>query len=259
MRILLTNDDGFHAPGLIAMYRAIADMGDVVVVAPSTVQSATGHAVTFDRPIQTQRRRVLTDHGEEILGTAVEGRPADCVKLALNRLVDEPVDLVISGMNAGCNIGINVFYSGTVGAALEGAIQGVPSIAVSLHIGDRTKTPWDRAAIVARGVIDEMMSGPLDPSVMMNLNIPILDDDAEPAGLKVLPVSTSALIDDYHQSHDLSGDHGYTAVDSVAFRHTPPGSDVEAIFDRFITLTPLCIDLTHHEQVNEWSKHFNGK
>ena len=152
MRILLTNDDGITAPGLAAMYRSLSRLGQVHVVAPMDGQSAIGHAVTIYQPIVTRKQTVVTEFGDQFEGVAVEGRPADCVKLAINYLLDEPVDLVVSGMNEGVNMGINVLYSGTVAAAREGAIQGVRSIAVSLFIGDRKQTRWldaaDHAGIV---------------------------------------------------------------------------------------------------------------
>ena len=155
MRILLTNDDGLRAPGIQALYEALVDahgefaasgegggpLGEVTAIAPLTVQSATSHGVTFHEPLMIQQDRLGWGGDESMTGTAVDGRPADCVKLAIASLWPERFgagtrpDLLISGMNAGANVGINVIYSGTVAAALEGAFLGIPSIAVSLHIG----------------------------------------------------------------------------------------------------------------------------
>ena len=125
MRILLTNDDGILAPGIEALYRALADLGDVEVVAPETTQSAVAHAITVLAPMAAHRLNVKN----VFEGWSVDGRPADCVKLAMLELLDRPPDFVVSGINAGVNTGINVLYSGTVAGAAEGAFFGVPSAA----------------------------------------------------------------------------------------------------------------------------------
>ena len=256
MRILLTNDDGIDAPGIRALYDAVKDMGDVTVVAPAEVQSAMGHAVTFHRPIKCASWACESGNGYR--GTAVDGRPADCVKLAVNHLMPDPPDLVLSGMNAGANIGINVIYSGTVAAAMEAAFYGFPSIAVSLHIGKPAKTRWQAAATHARRAIDEILNGPLQPHTVINLNVPILDDGAEPKGIKVVPISTSPLTDRYEASEDPSGDTSYAAMSGMSFRHTPEDSDVAALFDKYVTVTPLHFDLTHRPQLQAWAKHLSA-
>src|SRR5215470_568949 len=131
VRILLTNDDGIYAPGLRALRKELLELGSVTVVAPATEQSAAGHSVTLLNPLLVSE--VFEDDAKTSLGWAVEGRPADCVKLALLELLREPPDVIISGLNAGSNAGINVLYSGTVAAAIEGAFFRKTSIAVSLE------------------------------------------------------------------------------------------------------------------------------
>src|SRR5258705_12503106 len=128
--ILLTNDDGITAPGLVAMYRHLTDMGEVHVVAPETVQSATGHGITLSQPLLTSK----VDVENAFSGTAVAGSPADCVKVAVSELTPRRPDLVISGINSGANVGVNVIYSGTVAAAIEAAFLGLPAGAVSLFL-----------------------------------------------------------------------------------------------------------------------------
>src|SRR4030095_6054463 len=130
MLILLTNDDGIQAPGIVAMYRELVKLGEVHVIAPETVQSATGHGITISAPLLTNRVTVEN----AFTGIAVDGRPADCVKLAVSQFLPRQPDLVVSGMNSGANVGINVIYSGTIAAAVEAAFLGLPSIAVSLHL-----------------------------------------------------------------------------------------------------------------------------
>ncbi len=249
MRILLTNDDGIEAPGLAALYEAIADLGEVHVVAPADVESATSHAVTFHRPIPVGERRM-----PGFTGLAVGGRPADCVKLAITDLVPQPIDLCISGMNAGANVGINVIYSGTVGAAMEAAFIGVPSIAVSLHVGDPKAIRWEAAAQHARQTIDRVLDGPVQPHTVVNMNIPILDGGAEPVGVKAVPVCTSAMVMEYLKRPN-GDEHSYQVTSTMNFDRIHPDTDVDALFARYITLTPLHFDLTHRDHLNRWQSH----
>src|SRR3954454_7647127 len=170
MRILLTNDDGIYAPGLRAMRHELRKLGSVTVVAPATEQSAAGHSVTLLAPLIVQE--VFEDDGKTFIGWAVEGRPADCVKLALLELLKEPPDLIVSGLNAGSNAGINVLYSGTVAAAIEGAFFRRTSIAVSLEYTKPKPLDFPRAAELARRVIEQILKHPQPDGALYNINIP---------------------------------------------------------------------------------------
>lgn len=257
MRILLTNDDGIDAPGLHALYMAIRDLGEVHVVAPEKVQSATSHAVTFHRPIRVIKHQGPGGAGyEKYIGTSVGARPADCVKLAIAHLVPEPIDLVISGINAGANVGVNVIYSGTVGAAREAAFMGLPAIALSQHVGDRDAIRWDASARHARAAIDRILQGPMTPHTVVNVNIPILEeDDAVPAGIKAAPISTSSMVDQYEITPAADGSYHYRVCNAMTFRHREPDTDVAALFDGYITLTPLHHDVTDAQQLARWREH----
>src|SRR5437764_4388078 len=156
MRILLTNDDGFYAPGLNALRAELQKLGTVTVVAPATEQSAAGHSVTLLTPLLVNE--VFEADGKTFIGWAVEGRPADCVKLALLELLPDPPDLIVSGLNAGSNAGINVLYSGTVAAAIEGAFFQRTSVAVSLEYSKPKPLDFPRAADLARRVIEQIIS-----------------------------------------------------------------------------------------------------
>src|SRR3954468_21423518 len=171
VRILLTNDDGVYAPGLRALRLELLKLGEVVVVAPATEQSAVGHSVTLTTPLIVQE--VLDEHGP--IGWAVEGRPADCVKLALRELLPEPPDLVVSGLNAGSNAGINVLYSGTVAAAIEGAFFRCTSIACSLEYTRARPLDFPRAAELARRVIEQILAHRPALGSLFNVNIPSLE------------------------------------------------------------------------------------
>src|SRR5262249_31367791 len=155
MNILLTNDDGIYAPGLRALLPELKRLGEVVVVAPATEQSAVGHSVTLTTPLIVQE---VLDEERRPLGWAVEGRPADCVKLALRELLPGLPDLVVSGLNAGSNAGINVLYSGTVAAAIEGAFFRVTSVACSLEYTQLPPLDFARGAALARAVIERILS-----------------------------------------------------------------------------------------------------
>src|SRR5262245_5455263 len=147
MHILLTNDDGVYAPGLRALRAELKKLGEVMVVAPATEQSAVGHSITLLTPLLVQE---VLDENNESMGWAVEGRPADCVKLALLELLPEPPDLVVSGLNAGANAGINILYSGTVAAAIEGAFFQQTSVACSQSYSKAVPPDFSSGAALAR-------------------------------------------------------------------------------------------------------------
>jgi len=258
MKILLTNDDGIEAPGIVALYEALEGLGEIHPIAPLTVQSASGHGVTFTRPLMAQDIRV----NERMKGVAVDGRPADCVKVALRAIWQERFgedalpDLTISGMNSGANVGINVIYSGTVAAAVESAFYGVPAIAVSLHIGDRSKTDYIRAAQIARTVIDRVLEHKLDPHGVVNINIPRTESpDAPVPEIRVVHMNTAPGTDTYDRRLTPYGQVYYWAAgDGMVFAHTASESDVESLAERCVTITPLTFDLTDHARLQTWEE-----
>jgi len=257
MRIMLTNDDGIHAPGIAALHAAIRDLGEVVTIAPSEGQSATSHGITFHTPLMVEE----CSPAPHMRGFAVEGRPADCVKLGMRRIWPDLFgdgqrpDLVISGMNSGANVGINVIYSGTVGAAVEAAFLGVPSIAVSLHMGGGAPH-WRRAAEIARHAIDRVRQHEIDAHSVININVPRTHlADAPMPEIRVVNMNTAAGIDNYERRVSPSGQAYYWPNgDGMKFLHTKEGTDVEALMERFITVTPLQYDLTDYHRIAEWRK-----
>src|SRR5437588_1517512 len=172
MRILLTNDDGIYAPGLRALRPELLKLGEVLVVAPAGEQSAVGHSITLLTPLIVQE---VLDEQQRPMGWAVEGRPADCVKLALLELLPLPPDLIVSGLNAGANAGINVLYSGTVAAAIEGAFFRRTSIACSLEYRKVKPLDFTQAAAHARQVIAQIMAHRPAEGSLFNINIPALE------------------------------------------------------------------------------------
>lgn len=262
MRILLTNDDGIHAAGIEALHDAIQGLGEILVIAPSDVQSATSHGITFHEPLMCDEVVV----NDRMKGLAVDGRPADCVKLALRALWQERFgagtlpDLTLSGMNMGANVGINVIYSGTVGAAVESAFLGVPAIAVSLHLGDRSKTRYGRAAWIARQAIDWILKYPLDAHTVVNLNVPLTQrDDAPMPPIRVVQMNTAAGTDRYERRASPSGQVYYWVTGTgMEFTHTMPDSDVEALLQGCVTVTPLTYSLTDHLRLQIWKERLSA-
>src|SRR5689334_18472469 len=167
MHILLTNDDGVYAPGLRALRAELKKLGRVTVVAPAGEQSAVGHSITLLTPLLVQQ---VVDENQQPMGWAVEGRPADCVKLALMELLEEPPDLVVSGLNAGSNAGINVLYSGTVAAAIEAAFFQYTSIACSLEYTKLKPLDFPRAAELARRVVEQILAQKPAQGSLFNVN-----------------------------------------------------------------------------------------
>jgi 5'-nucleotidase len=248
MMILLTNDDGIRAPGLLAMYRELTSLGDVHVVAPEVVQSASSHGITLSTPLLTQKVAIA----DGVVGTAVDGRPADCVKLAVSQLVPRAPDLVVSGINSGANVGINVLYSGTIAAAVEAAFLGLPSIAVSLYLRDEVPTDYPRAAKLARQTIDKILAAGLRAGQVVSVNLPALQPGEPPTGTKVLRQCTRAWTDTYDRRTDPRGREYFWNSSVFTLGDTEDDTDVAALRDGYITVTPLQFDLTHYPMLREW-------
>ncbi|HIJ70535.1 MAG TPA: 5'/3'-nucleotidase SurE [Planctomycetes bacterium] len=237
MHILLTNDDGIFAPGLAAIYKKLTRLGRVSVVAPAESKSGASHSISFE-PLMCDK----VDLTGKFAGYSVNGSPADCVKLGIMELTDEKVDLVVSGMNHGANVGVNVYYSGTVAAAMEAAFFSIPSVALSVAYEE--DTDFDTAAEYGLGVIEKLL--PLSPGSVININVPMLSK-GEPKGVKVVSQSTSG----YHEHYTTQSDeHGQTLYQLGGGNHRDEKSactDTVALFDGFITVTALHFDMTDHE------------
>ncbi|MEO6436946.1 MAG: 5'/3'-nucleotidase SurE [Tepidisphaeraceae bacterium] len=248
MLILLTNDDGIMAPGIVAIYRELVKLGEVHVIAPETVQSATGHGITLTAPLLTS----LVTIENAFTGTAVDGRPADCVKLAVSQILPRQPDLVVSGMNSGANVGINVIYSGTVAAAVEAAFLGLPSIAVSLHLTADVPTDYAWASKCALPAIQSVLAAGLRGGEVININIPSLRAGEQPRGMKVVRQCTRPFIDNYERRTDPRGREYYWNSSVFSLGETENDTDVAALRDKFISLTPLQFDLTEHAMTKRW-------
>ena len=241
MRILLTNDDGVYAPGLRALRGELTKLGEVTVVAPATEQSAVGHSITILTPLIVQE--VLDDRNEP-MGWAVEGRPADCVKLALLELLPEPPDLLVSGLNAGSNAGINVLYSGTVAAAIEGAFFRRTSIACSLEYRRLRPLDFARGADVARRVIEQILAHHPADGTLFNVNIPS-PESGPIRGIRALPQNVAPYVETYDRRTDPRGRVYFWSNPEFHCPEPHPDTDVTALAEGYVTVTPLQFDLTH--------------
>lgn len=249
MKILLSNDDGILAPGLAALWNELRSLGEVAVVAPSSPQSAAAHGITVHGPIVVQRVHVPG----AFVGYSVSGRPADCVKLAITELLGGKPDLVVSGINDGANVSINILYSGTVAAAAEGALLGCPAIAVSMRQGQERDFP--RAAGLTLPIIRRLVDSELAPGQLININLPDLSP-GEPKGIRVVPQATRTFRDRFtrHTGPDQldyywlsGGDFDFTE------KHEAEG-DLDAVDAGYIAITPLHFDLTQYELLDKLAK-----
>ncbi len=250
MLILLTNDDGIYAPGLAAMERALRSWADVMLIAPQQEQSGVGHSITFLSPLVCKE----VYDGDRFRGYSVEGSPADCVKLGVAELCPKRPDLVVSGINGGLNAGINVLYSGTVAAAIEGAFFDITSVAVSLEYDEHAK--FDRAAELALAIIRQVMAqkaatqefvGPR----LFNLNIPTVALANPAPALRVVPMGVARYGESFERRVDPRGRNYYWASSDPPPPRSVHETDLTALADGFLTLTPLNFDLTHSARLAE--------
>ncbi len=251
MRILLTNDDGIYAPGLRALRDELLQMGEVTVVAPAAEQSAAGHSVTLLVPLLVQE---VFDEQKRFLGWAVEGRPADCVKLALLELLPDPPDLIVSGLNAGSNAGINVLYSGTVAAAIEGAFFRRTAIACSMAYTKAKPLDFKTGAAHARSVIEQILTKQPAPGTLFNVNIPSLEMGPV-RGIKALAQNVAPYVEQFIRRVDPRGRTYFWMGNEFGCPDPHPDTDEPALSEGFITVTPLKFDLTDRvmlEQMHSW-------
>jgi len=245
VEILLTNDDGIYAPGLESLERELRRLGHVTVVSPATEQSGVGHSITFLSPLVCKQ----VYDGERLRGWAVEGSPADCVKIGILKFCPQRPDLVVSGMNGGLNAGINVLYSGTVAAAIEGAFFGITSVAVSLEFNEHAQ--YDKAAGIARQVIEQILAQKSQEPQLYNLNIPTAALQG-PAELRVVPMSIVRYGERFIERTDPRGRTYYWAApDPVPRPAVEWETDLSALERGCVTLTPLQYNMTDHSMVKE--------
>lgn len=248
-RILVTNDDGIHAEGISVLRDALQEVGEVTVVAPERPRSASGHAITLHKPLRIEQVRM--PWGGE--GYATNGTPSDCVVLGIFAVLQGQCDLVISGINLGPNLGEDLTYSGTVSAAMEGAICGKPAIAVSVADYD-SPDYWPTARFVARLARQVLQHG-LPPSILLNVNVPNLPEH-ELQGVVITRQGRRRYEGRVEERHDPRGRPYFWLGGEIIEDIAGEGSDGEAVMQGKISITPLHLDLTHYqfaETLRGWS------
>lgn len=244
MYFLVTNDDGYQAPGIIALAEALASISRVSVVAPNRNRSGASHSLTLDRPLR------VTQNETGFL--SVDGTPTDCVHLAINGLLEQEPDMVVSGINAGPNLGDDVLYSGTVAAAMEGRFLGKPAVAISL--GSHQPKHFATAACVAIKLVNQLRSHPLPNDIILNVNVPDLPVD-HVAGYRSTRLGFRHKAEPVIPSRDPRGHEIYWVGAPGPEQDAGPGTDFHALDNGYVSVTPLQIDLTRYnamDMVSQW-------
>ncbi|MDX2256430.1 MAG: 5'/3'-nucleotidase SurE [Pseudanabaenaceae cyanobacterium bins.39] len=257
MHILISNDDGIYAPGVRALAEALRDtQHQITVVCPDRERSATGHALTLQEPLRVDH--ITGIYPDNIKAWACSGTPSDTVKLALDALLDERPDLVLSGINRGANLGTDVLYSGTVSAAMEGVLEGIPSIALSLT--SFTHTDFSAAANFAKKMVKAIAHNPIKEAMLLNINIPAIAE-SDICGTVVTKLGIRRYKDLFEKRVDPRGKTYYWLSGVVVEEEAEPNTDIQAIRDNYITITPLKYDLTLTtalSDLQDWTANLEG-
>ena len=238
MRILLSNDDGYFAPGLAALAEGLAPLGEITVVAPERDRSGASNSLTLDRPLQLTRA-----HNGFFY---VNGTPTDCVHMAVTGILDFEPDFIVSGINSGSNMGDDTLYSGTVAAATEGYLLGIPSIAVSLT--SKEFVHYATAARVARDIVERLARVPFGAPVLLNVNVPDVPYDSI-TGVEVTRLGRRHKAQPVVAGKNPRGETVYWVGPAGAAREAGPGTDFNALERGAVSVTPLQVDLTHADQI----------
>ena len=252
MKILVSNDDGIVASGIRALVEALSRENDVYVIAPDRERSAAGHSLTLHSPLRVEELEPRLGVKRNWVTT---GTPGDCVKLALNAILaeDEKPDVVISGINHGPNLGTDILYSGTVSCAIEGAILGYPSIAMSLASMNYEPENFVLAANFITKFLPKLMNVNLPPKSVLNINVPALDAE-DIAGIAVTELGTRMFTDEYERRVDPRGKVYYWMAGEFIKSDPTDGTDINAIRNNMISITPLTFDITKHELMPQLRK-----
>jgi 5'-nucleotidase len=248
LKILVTNDDGIEAPGIQVLADSLKEIGDVTIIAPLKEQSGVGHGITMQIPL----RVIKYDKNGKFFGYAVNGTPADCVKIGVRNILKETPDLVVSGINHGSNTAINIIYSGTVSAAREASIMDIPSMAISLtnHAG----TDFSFCGKIARLLAGKMIGKDLPKGTLLNVNVPDVPED-QIKGVCLTTQGKSKWDDQYEQRVDPNGRNYYWLTGNLTEVDTEIETDQAAIRNNYVSITPIHFDLTDYaayEKMKNW-------
>jgi 5'-nucleotidase len=248
--ILISNDDGITAPGILATVEVMKTFGDVVVVAPDSPQSAMGHAISINKPLRLVKNNQF---GPDVVSYQCSGTPADCVKMAVDKVLDRKPDLLVSGINHGSNASINVLYSGTMSAAMEGAIEGMTAIGFSL-----TDFSWDAdfsaSKVYMHKIVAQVLANGLSEGTLLSVNIPDIPE-SEIKGIKICRQARAKWEEDFVQRKDPHGKEYYWMTGK--FLNLDKGEDTDewALAHNYVSVVPVQFDLTAHhsmQRLNTW-------
>lgn len=245
MRLLLTNDDGISAKGIFSLAKALEQEHEVIVVAPDNQRSACGHSITLNRPLLVKKVKL---EGLKSVCYSVDGTPADCVRIAVDKLLKQGVDMVVSGINRGLNIGTDVLYSGTVSATLEAAFYNIPALAVSTDVTDKLKD-YELTAEYARKTINIAKDKYLKPGVVLNLNVPQIAKD-KIKGIKICKIGKGAYENYFKPEFSEEEEISFEVLDKLVVA-SKDDTDKYYISEGYVTITPLQYDLTNYKLMKE--------
>lgn len=247
--ILVTNDDGITAPGIRKLMEIAKQLGEIVVVAPDSPQSGQGHAITIERPLRLKKVHIFDD----VSSWECSGTPVDCVKLAKNVLLkDRKIDLCVSGINHGSNSSLNIIYSGTMSAAMEAAVENIPSVGFSL-LDYSFDADFDQAEPYIRQIMEYVLQNRFEPYTLLNVNIPKLSKD-EIQGVRVCRQAKARWIEDYMEAKDPRGQSYYWLTGKFVNEDEGVDTDVFALENGYISVVPAQYDLTFYEQINNFKQ-----
>ena len=251
-KILISNDDGIFAPGIYALWEAMREIGDTIIVAPDTEKSAVGHAITLTDPL----RVVPVHRSGGFEGLAVSGTPSDCTKIAIKSIMDEKPDLLISGINSGANIGTNLIYSGTISAATEGTMLGIPSIAISLD--SYRSDNYSVAKQTAIDIATNVLSNGIPNGTLLNVNVPYCLPD-EIKGVKITRQGNQYFKDEFDKRTDPRGRTYYWMKGIIIDKDEELEFDGKAVRENYISITPIQFNMTHESYMDELRERFENE
>ena len=248
--ILVTNDDGINAPGIRTLISIMKDIGDIVVVAPDSPQSGMGHAITINSTLHSSK---ITPKDSEIIEYSCSGTPADCVKLAINELMPRKPDLCVSGINHGSNSSINVIYSGTMSAAIEAGIEGVPAIGFSL-LNYSWNADFNQSKDFIRRIVINALNNKIPKGVVLNVNIPSIKK-SDIKGVKICRQAMAYWVEEFDKRKNPLGQEYYWLTGKFVNKDQGEDTDEWALKNNYISIVPVEFDLTAHHAIqglNEW-------
>jgi len=249
LKILVTNDDGVYADGIRSLVGALRDIGDVFVVAPNRQRSASGHSITMHEPLRAEK---VDFFGMNIPAWAINGTPSDCVKLGIEALIKEKPDLVFSGINRGSNLGTDVLYSGTVSAAIEGAMLGLPSIAISLAYNNEWN--YTCAANFSKKLAQQVYTKILPVDTLINVNVP--NNNEKIQGVNITTLGIRKYKNSFIERIDPHGEAYYWMGGEISDEDNGEPTDIWSVQNNYISITPIHFDLTKFEYIKkleEWN------